>query len=186
MGIVRAADSGLLVGPTHRVMHVPVGTASLDAIRQRFRVTETPLADARALLEALRAASAEGITLGALGLSPDTAHLLHADEQTGAALPASMPASWAQLDAALLQFALLEPVFGIDEAALSAGAAVTYTHDAEAALAAQTSGEATAVFLLSAPSMDQIFDAADAGDRDAAEKHLFHAQTAHGRGPVRI
>lgn len=173
MGIVRAADSGLLVGPTHRVMHVPVGTASLDAIRQRFRVTETPLADARALLEALRAASAEGITLGALGLSPDTAHLLHADEQTGAALPASMPASWAQLDAALLQFALLEPVFGIDEAALSAGAAVTYTHDAEAALAAQTSGEATAVFLLSAPSMDQIFDAADAGDRMPQKSTYF-------------
>ena len=173
MGIIRAADPGLLVGPTHRVVHVPVGAGTLDAIRQHFRVTETPLADARVLLEALREASAGGITIGAAGLSPNTAHLLHADERAGAALPATVPASWAHLDAALLQYALLEPVLGIDEDALSAGAAVTYTHDAEEALAAQASSDATAVFLLNAPSMDQIFSAADAGDRMPQKSTYF-------------
>ena len=125
------------------------------------------------LLSAISALRDDGPTIGALGVEGDRLHALLSGAAARAAMPSSAPASWAGLDAALLQFVVLEPVYGIDEAARRAGDAVTYTHDAEAAWQAVVDEEATAAFFLSAPTLDQIFAAADAGDRMPQKSTYF-------------
>ena len=64
---------------------------------------------------------------------------------------------------ALLQEAVLEPIFGIDARALAGGDAVSYTHDPQEALDAVQRGSAAAAFILPAPTLQDVIDTADGG-----------------------
>lgn len=173
MGIVRAEDPGLIVGATHRLLHAPPPADAPARLRAAFDVeTLDPGGGAGALIARLAAAPPERAPIGVRGLT-DGDLLLLADDRTRAALPAALPASWAALGPAVLQHAALGPIFGIDEAALRAGDAVTYEHEAGAACAAVATGTARAAFLLQAPSLGQIFEAADAGDRMPQKSTYF-------------
>ena len=131
-----------------------------------------PGGDAAALMARLAAAPAARAPIGVHGLTDDDLLLL-SDDRTRAALPPELPASWAGLGPAVLQHAALGPAFGVDEAALHAGDAVSYEHEAEAACGAVAAGTARAAFLLQAPSLGQIFEAADAGDRMPQKSTYF-------------
>ena len=173
MGIVRAEDPGLIVGATHRLLHAPPPADALERLRATFEVeTLGPGGDAGALMARVAAAPADRAPIGVHGLTDDDLLLL-ADDRTRAALPPELPASWAALGPAVLQFGALAPAFGVDEAALLAGRAVSYEHDAEAACGAVATGAAQAAFLLQAPSLGQIFEAADAGDRMPQKSTYF-------------
>lgn len=177
MGLVTASDPGLLLGGTHRVVHTPAPADAVARVGERFTIQD--LGSRRTglgvdyLLAGMGTVRGDGPTIGAIGLEGDRLLLLLPGEATRAAMPASVPASWAELDAALLQYAVLEPVFGIDADALRAGSAVTYTHDAEAAWSAVWEGEASAAFFLNPPALEQIFAAADAGDRMPQKSTYF-------------
>ena len=112
--------------------------------------------------------------IGALGLEESRCHLLIADERTRAALPARLPPSWRDLDMALLQGALLEPLLGVDDAALRGGEAMTYTHDAVAALRRRAGRpRAWCALLLNPPALEQVFASADCGDRMPQKSTYF-------------
>ena len=161
------------MGATHRLLHARPPADALARLRAAFEVeTLGPGGDAGALMARLAAAPPERAPIGVHGLTGDDLLLL-ADDRTRAALPAELPASWAGLGPAVLQHAALGPIFGIDEAALRAGDAVTYEHDADTACAAVAAGMAQAAFLLQAPSLGQIFEAADAGDRMPQKSTYF-------------
>jgi uncharacterized protein (DUF1015 family) len=177
MGLIVAGDPGLLLGGTHRVLHVPAPADTLQRLGQVFDVQDlgsrrTGL-DAAYLLQGMRSVSNDGPTIGVVGLDGDRLHLLLSGESTRAAMPDTVPASWSALDAALLQYAVLEPIFGVTDSALRAGLAVSYTHDGAAAWAEVFDGSAGASFFLNAPSLDQIFSAADAGDRMPQKSTYF-------------
>ena len=173
MGIVRAEDPGLIVGATHRLLRTAPPADAIARLESLFRVEAVgPSGDAAALAARVDAADAGQVVIGARGLAGDDL-LLIADDRTRAALPAEMPASWAELGPAILQFGALAPVFGVDEAALLQGEAVGYEHDAAVAYAAVDSGEARVAFLLQAPTMAQIFRSADEGDRMPQKSTYF-------------
>jgi len=177
MGLIVAGDPGLLLGGTHRVLHVPAPADTLARLGQVFDVQDvgsrrTGL-DAAYLLQGMRSVRNDGPTIGVVGLEGDRLHLLLSGESTRAAMPDTVPASWSALDAALLQYAVLEPIFGVTDSALRAGQAVTYTHDGAAAWAEVFDGSAGASFFLNPPSLDQIFSAADAGDRMPQKSTYF-------------
>ena len=175
MGIVCAADAGLIVGATHRLLHMPPPAEALEQLRTLFRVEAVGRGgDGAALAEriAARGGEAGSVAIGVRGLGEEDLVLL-ADERMRAALPASMPASWADLGAAVLQFGALEPVFGVDEEALRRGEAVTYEHDAASACARVEAGEAYAAFLLTPPTLGQIFASADGGERMPQKSTYF-------------
>ena len=67
----------------------------------------------------------------ALGLDRSALHLLTLDDRAAieALMPADQPDGWKRLDVSVLQYGILEHVFGIDDAALAAGGAVSYTQD---------------------------------------------------------
>jgi uncharacterized protein (DUF1015 family) len=97
-----------------------------------------------------------------------------------AAMPAGQPASWRRLDVSVLQYGILAPAFGIDDAALAGGNAVTYTQDAAAAAAAVARGEAQAAFLLNATPVEQVMAVADAGGRMPQKSTYFYPKLPTG------
>ena len=175
IGIVRADDPGLIVGATHRLVQVAPPPDVVARIGDLFQVRSVGAADAGAepLLRALEGNAGGETAIAAVGLDHEHAYMLVAGERTRAAMPPGLPASWAGAGAALLQCLVLEPLFGIDEAALRAGAAVTYSHDAAASYEAVVEGRARVAFLLRPPTLSHIFAAADAGDRMPQKSTFF-------------
>ena len=172
-GVVRAEDPGLIVGATHRLLHWSPTAEAQAALGEAFEVRIVGAGGGVAALEAALAALPEGeVAIGVHGLTDDDL-LLVATEATRRSLPPEMPASWGGLGPAVLQFAALAPVFGVDEEALRQGEAVSYEHDAAAAFAAVEGGQASVAFLLQAPTLAQIFQAADAGDRMPQKSTYF-------------
>jgi uncharacterized protein (DUF1015 family) len=178
MALTRADDPGLLVLPTHRLVHVAVPQDALSRIGARFDVTEI---DAAGAVDAL-AAHTVRTAFVALGLAPGRAHLLTLRDTEAAqtAMPAGQPAAWKELDVSVLQYAVLRDVFGIDDAALAAGGAVTYTQDAGEVRTAVAAGRARVAFLLNATPVDQVLAVADAGGRMPQKSTYFYPKLPTG------
>lgn len=175
MGLVLADDPGLIVGATHRLVHRPAPAGLLAAVQERFEMREagTIGEEIETLIGQMAEAGRARPAIGAVGLDGDRQHLLLADERTRAALPAAIPASWRDLDTALLQYAILKPLLGIDDEALKIGGAVTYLHDPQPAVEAVRSGAASCAFFLNPPTLGQIFATADSGDRMPQKSTYF-------------
>ena len=179
MALTHAYDDGLLVLPTHRLLHVPAGDEQLDRIAGHFAIEDT---SARSLEDAIaKLAGVPGRFL-ALGLRPGAKHVLTLEDRTGveATMPAEQPDAWKQLDVSVLQYGILRGAFGIDDAALAAGHAVTYTQDAGAAAAAVERGDATCAFVLNATPVDQVLAVADAGGRMPQKSTYFYPKLPTG------
>ena len=157
MGIVPASDPGLVVGATHRLIHIEVPADLPSRLAPEFAAHTEPPAEPHLTLIA-RDAAPVYLTAGDAAL---------------AALPEHLPASWRGLAPAVLQYAILDRRLGIDEAVLAAGEAVTYEHGREAAQAAVARGEATAAFIIPPPTLEQVFAAAQAGDRMPQKSTYF-------------
>lgn len=155
MGIVCADDPGLKVGATHRLVHREVPSDAVTALQQRFRVTPADRSQIPSLLT-------DGApTLGLI--SSNGAWLLAPSERANDQMPSDVPAAWGNLSAAVLQYAVLQPLFGIDAETLAGGQVVTYTHHVAELFSAVDSGSANAGFLLAAPTMQDVIDTANAG-----------------------
>ena len=155
MGIVCAGDPALAVGATHRVVHAPAPPRLRERLAAAFVVREVAAG-------ALQAALPDGSATFAL-VTADGVYTLEPTEGARAAIPASAPSTWRALAPALLQEAVLEPIFGIDARALAGGDAVSYTHDPREALDAVRRGSAQAAFILPAPTLQDVIDTADGG-----------------------
>lgn len=157
MGIVPASDPGLVVGATHRLIHTEVPFDLPSRLAPDFTAHAEPPADPHLTL-----------------IAPDAApvHLTPGDGAL-AALPEHLPVSWRGLAPAVLQYAILDRQLGIDEAVLAAGKAVTYEHGREAAQAAVAGGDASAAFIIPPPTLEQVFAAAEAGDRMPQKSTYF-------------
>ena len=166
MGIVRADDPGLIVGATHRLAHIPV-PADLDV----RLAGEWNIASISA--DALASELPDGSTTIGIYRGADTALLVSPLEAAYTRIPTNVPQAWRDLAPALLQYALLAPHLNIDEAALASGQAITYEHHLTAALDSVRNSEAEAAFLLPAPTLTDVFNTADAGDKMPQKSTYF-------------
>jgi uncharacterized protein (DUF1015 family) len=128
------------------------------------------------------AAPSDNTGLLALGLRPGEAHLLEVKRrrQVEQRMPAAQPDAWKRLDVNVLQYAILQEVLGIDEAALRGGMAVTYTQDALSARETVRSGGAQFAFLLKPTPVDQVLAVADAGARMPQKSTYFYPKLPTG------
>ena len=180
MALTYAYDPGLLVLPTHRLIHADVdGQHALDAIARWFDVEAIGDSSAGATA-AIRGAGTAAFV--AIGLEPGAAHILRLRDRAGveALMPEHQPEAWKQLDVNVLQYGVLEAAFGIDDAALAAGGAVTYTQDEGEAIAAVRAGRARAAFLLNATPVDEVLAVADAGGRMPQKSTYFFPKLPTG------
>ena len=95
-------------------------------------------------------------------------------------MPVAQSSAWKRLDVNVLQFGILEPAFGIDDAALAAGGAVSYTQDADAACASVDRGEASCAVLLRPTPVDQVLAVSDAAGRMPQKSTYFYPKLPTG------
>jgi uncharacterized protein (DUF1015 family) len=183
MALTDASDPGLLVLPTHRLVHREQPDA-FYAITRWFNMEDLGEANgaSAAAYTSRLAAHADSTAFVAIGLRQGRAHLLTLRDRGAVeqAMPAGQPPAWRRLDVSVLQHAVLREVYGIDEAALAAGDAVTYTQDTAEAVAAALEGRATCAFLLNPTPVDQVLAVADAGGRMPQKSTYFYPKLPTG------
>ena len=156
MGIVCASDPALVVGATHR------GHTHRRAGRVCSPSSAEPSASPKPNPPHCRPACPTAVS--SLGLvTAGGAWLLEPTAAAQGAMPDDVPEVWRNLASAVLQHVVLEPLLGIDADVLAAGQAVTYTHHFNELLEAVQSGQASAAFILPAPTLQDVIDTADAG-----------------------
>ncbi len=159
MGIACASDPALVVGATHRVVHTTAPASLLAQLGRYFSIVEATASEFPGILpdgsSSLGLVTSNGASIGAWLLEPTAA--------AQRAMPDDVPDAWRNLAPAVLQHIVLEPLLGIDADALAGGQAVTYTHHFNELLESVQSGQASAAFVLPAPTLQDVIDTADAG-----------------------
>jgi uncharacterized protein (DUF1015 family) len=184
MALTPADDDGLLVLPTHRLVNPPrFSDDAMERIRQLFHVEEIDAVDARSRLE-----HAAGTAFVAVGLEAGRVLLLSLIDRAAAEapMPAGQPDAWKRLDVSVLQYAVLQEVFGVDDAVLAAGTALSYTQDADEAFEAVATGRARLAFLLNATPVEQVIDVSDAGARMPQKSTYFYPKLPTGHVMHRV
>jgi uncharacterized protein (DUF1015 family) len=187
MALTAAEDAGLVVLPIHRVVHLAAIPDDLPARFEELFLVEDlgpvrsggPLRDA---LARLSEAGSRGPAYVVVGPGPSRLRLLRPRnlEALRSSLPPNAPTAWRDLDVALLQYAVLEGLLGIDADRLARGGALEYTDDGAEALEAVASGRAPLAFLLNATPVEQILAVADAGERMPQKSTFFYPKLATG------
>jgi len=165
MTFVNMNSPGLVVLPTHRVVH---GLASFDVANFRaaassfFNVEEVdPSVDAARATGILREAGHAGTAL--LAATASQAWLLHTPKAPARMFP-GLSLRQQSLDVVQLHRVLLEGVLGLSEESIGEQLNLTYVRDAEEALISARSGRANVSFLMNPCRISQVRDIAFAGE----------------------
>ena len=165
MTLVNMDSPGLVILPTHRVVH---GLASFSSetlqteARRYFGVEEVdPTIDAYRASVILREAGHSGMAL--LAVTADRAFLLDRPK-AGPEMFTGLSLRQQSLDVVQLHKCVLEGALGISEDAIRNQLNVQYVRDAGEALARVRNGHANAAFLMNPVRMEQVRDIAFAGD----------------------
>ncbi len=185
MAMTHHDDSGLLVLPTHRLVHKPFNASeAMKRIHHYFGVkgarTSDPLdATLRSVREVGNGGETAFVTIGVEG---SRVHVLTLVDRSGveALMPQEQSAAWKRLDVNVLQYGVLLDVFGIDDAALKAGGAISYIQDPADAQRAVASGAASCAFLISATPVEQVLAVSDVGGRMPPKSTYFYPKLPTG------
>jgi uncharacterized protein (DUF1015 family) len=185
MALTRHDDPGLLVLPTHRLVHIPLDASeAMTRIHRYFEVESARASDhLSAALRRMHDRGREGETAFAiLGADGGRVDVLTLADRTSveALMPREQSAAWKRLDVNVLQYGVLLNVFGIDDEALKAGGAVSYVQDPMDAQRAVASGAATYAFLLNATPVEQVLAVSDAGGRMPQKSTYFYPKLPTG------
>ncbi len=194
MALSAIEDPGLLVLPTHRIVRGldMERLASLsDELGAHFSVEPLDTLDTAIITAALASPETTGqrapTTTLAL-IAPDGARILRLTEAGRAAMTARVgpnvgaSAAWRALDVAILHELVLNQALGVSDEAIRAGESVSYTRDAEAAIAAVRAGAegAQLAILLTPTPPAAIRDVARAGDRMPQKSTYFYPKLITG------
>jgi len=180
-------DPGLLVFPTHRVVH---GLAGFD--RQRvleqakafFTVEEVAAADAAPSATTIRRGLAEkGLSAPtfAMATGAGLAYLtLRKDVDLERVPSLKGPPVLRRLDVTLLHALVIEQILGIDRAAQEKQTNLRYVKDTSKALDEARAAGVQAVFLMNPTKVHEVRDVADAGEVMPQKSTFFYPKLASG------
>jgi uncharacterized protein (DUF1015 family) len=159
-------DPGLLVLPTHRVVH-SLDSFSADEFQNSssrfFAVDETdPALDAARATALLRDRGRAGTVL--LAVTADRAFVLHSPKPAGKHFFAGLSARQSALDVVQLHKCLLEGVLKLSEESIRNQQNLSYLRDASEALDQVRKGAANLAFLMNPCPVAQVRDVAFAGE----------------------
>ena len=185
-GVTAAEDPGLLILPIHRLVQLPqLDDSILERLRQYLAVEEVTAAQGQAAAQRLLELVAErGRSAAAFGLCwpGERLFLLTAKDPQGlvARLCPECPGQWRTLDVAVLEFALLGTILGIDPSPIEEGGAVTIMPNAQEACQRVQAGHDSMAFLLNPVPVEKVLAVADAGQRMPPKSTFFHPKLATG------
>ncbi|HEX8818230.1 MAG TPA: DUF1015 domain-containing protein [Terriglobales bacterium] len=166
MTFVRMESPGLLILPTHRVVH---GLTSFSAddfrtrARQYFSVDEADAAmNARRATGLLKAAGQAGTAM--LAVTADRVFLIDTPRGVSARLMTDLSVRQQSLDVVQLHRCLLQDVLGISEEAIREQKNISYVRDIEEAMSLVRSGGANIAFLMNPVKMARVREIAFAGE----------------------
>ena len=180
--LCNAADPGLLVFPTHRVLHsLPSFSllALLPKLRDRFLIDEQPELPASGA-QVRKELQQRGQT-GPSFLLVSEGRALYLTLRPDADLAAvAGPAVLRTLDVTLLHTLVFEQALGIDRAAQEAQTYLRYVKDNEQALQAARAPGVQAVFLMNPTPVAQVMACSDAGEVMPQKATYFYPKIASG------
>jgi uncharacterized protein (DUF1015 family) len=191
VGLIAVDAPGLVILPAHRLVTVDPPPDLVDRLADHFDVADltdqlpTGPEGAAALLARVRALAGGPTTLGIIDAAapPDGTRLLLATARSWQSIEAAMPANLStaskHLDALVLTELVLDPIFGIDPTALTAGA-VDFTADITEAYTSTVEGPHTIAFLLNGTPAQQVIDVADAGEVMPQKTTFYYPKLATG------
>jgi uncharacterized protein (DUF1015 family) len=171
MTFVNMNDPGLLVLPTHRVVHSLASFSAddfLNSVRAFYEVEEVdPALDAARATALLHERGRAGTAL--LAVTANRAFLMHSPKSAGARFFAGLSERQRALDVVQLHKCLLEGVLQLSEESIRNQQNLSYLREAAEALSlvrGQTPGKATAniTFLMNPCPVAQVRDVAFAGE----------------------
>lgn len=180
MTLVHMEHPGLVVFPTHRVVH---GLEQFDAQKllqdcgEHFTLIKTAESE---LEQAVKTAEAAGEK--ALGLClPQESYLLRLrSEAVMKELLPDASKAYQLLDVNVLHLLILERFLGIDKENMANQRNLYYTRDAQEAFDAVSGGKADCAFLLGATKVEEIADVAAAGEKMPQKSTYFYPKLITG------
>lgn len=163
MTFVNMDSDGLVILPTHRVVHSLEGfdpAAFLASAGEFFTVEKLVESDATSYMATLGAE--EGAAF--VAILSNGAYLLRAKPETCAPLLAVLPERQRQLDLSYLHTIVLDRLLGLDAEKVREQTNIRYLRDAGEAVELVRRGEANVTFLTNAVTMEQLREVAFAGD----------------------
>ena len=181
MFFARAEDPGLLVLPTHRMVH-GLAEPALDSLADRckpwFEVETGAESDAAAIGDRLRRAGESAVAF-AVRRSKDE-RTLWLRLRKDADLSRLGPPTLGCLDVSVLHGLILEPLLGIGAEAMAKQQNLTYSHDLRETLARVASANVQAAFIMNATKTNQVLDACEAGFVLPQKSTYFQPKLATG------
>jgi uncharacterized protein (DUF1015 family) len=166
MTLVNMNDPGLLVLPTHRVVHSLTSFSVEDfqkSCRAFFEVDDVdPALDAAQATALLAERGRAGTAL--LAVTANRAFLLHSPKPAGSQFMAGLSSRQQALDVVQLHKCLLQGVLKLSEESIRNQQNLSYLRDAAEALAQVRKGAADIAFLMNACPVPQVRDVAFAGE----------------------
>jgi uncharacterized protein (DUF1015 family) len=163
MTFVNMDSDGLVVLPTHRVVHSLAGfdpAAFTKAAEEFFTVEALTTAEAANYIDTLTAQKATAF----VAVTRAGAFLLRAKAEPVAAALAELPERQRQLDLSCLHSIVLDRLLGLDAEKVREQTNLRYLRDAAEAVDQVRRSEADVVFLTNPVSMEQLKEVAFAGD----------------------
>jgi uncharacterized protein (DUF1015 family) len=179
MTFVNMDADGLVILPTHRVIHSLPGFDSIGftrAAEEFFTVSALPAADSSGFLELLRAQ--EGTAF--VAVTRDGAVLMRSKPEAMAAALAGMPERQRRLDLSHLHSVALERLLGLNAEKVREQTNIRYLRDAAEAVEQVRRGEANVAFLTNPVTMEQLKEVAFAGEMMPQKSTDFYPKLLSG------
>ena len=163
MTFVNMDSDGLVVLPTHRVVHSLKNfdpAAFARAAEEFFTVSPLPTADASSYIATLTAQQGTAF----VAVTRAGAFLLRSKSEPVAAALTHLPERQRQLDLSHLHSIVLDRLLGLNEEKVREQTNIRYLRDAAEAVEQVRCGEADVTFLTNPVSMEQLREVAFAGD----------------------
>lgn len=180
MTMVACDDPGLVILPTHRIVHRlrPDAIAAFAAeARKIFTVEE--IADRDILRARLHDAEHGALAVALKGHRSHYLLKIRDRAAVSAAIPETPPPV-RELDVTLLHAMIFDRIFSLTAAEIRKGGNIEYTIDAAAALEAVASGAADGAFLMNPPSIEDVERVSDAGATMPEKSTYFHPKLLTG------
>jgi uncharacterized protein (DUF1015 family) len=165
MTLIRTEDRGLVILPTHRIIHgLPAfdRESMLESARRFFEITRIDLrTDSRSATTLLQEAGVNGTAF--VAVTRQGPYLLRAKKRAVQEALRDISSRQRGLDVVQLHQIMLEKVLGISQDAVRDGSRVKYERDAFEAISYVRQG-ANVAFLMNPARIEQVRDAAFAGE----------------------
>lgn len=184
MYLVNTADPGLVILPTHRIVHNLLNldlTLLKEGLQQDFMIERIALPTPGQAQKLLDERQQPDHTVLMMVTPEPASYLLTLNKGTLVKqLVPQKSEAWCSLDVAVLQVLILQKLFGLEQEQLSQQSNLTYTRDETEALQAAASGQAQLAFILNPTRIEQVTAVAAAGDKMPQKSTYFYPKILTG------